>query len=121
MNKHTRKQLDKVKRFSLGYYDDNTTHIFIPKITSIKIDVDCCYLVKLSDSIVHPQPNSTLATNWNQGRVPTHYYYKVDICKILGTMIQVNGVAYDYENQKDINELWSGWLPLKDIEVLCKL
>ena len=36
-------------------------------------------------------------------------------------MIKVNGIAYDYENNQDLNHMWSGWLPLSDIEIINKI
>lgn len=120
MNYRFKRELDKVKCVALTY-DDNTTHLFIPKINSIKLEVDNCYLIKLSENVVNPPSNSTLASNWNNGSVPKHYYYKVDISKIMGTMIKINGVAFDNVNQKDINELWCGWIPKNEIEIIKKL
>ena len=63
MNKHIKKQLDKVKQVNLGYYDDNTTHIYIPKVTSIKLELNESYLIRLFATILHPQENSILVSN----------------------------------------------------------
>lgn len=36
-------------------------------------------------------------------------------------MIKVNGVAFDNDKQVDINEVWSGWLSLDDVEILSEI
>lgn len=121
MNKHIKDQLNQVKIARVPEFNEDTTHIFIKKQTTIKIEEDCCYLIKLNSSITNPTTTSTLASNWNNGSIPSHSYYKVDIQKIMAHMIKVTGVAYDYDNQKDLTDMWCGWLPLDEIEVISKL
>ena len=43
---------------------------------------------------------------------------KCEVEQIMGKMIKVNTVGYDYQNQLDTNDLWSGWLPEKAIKIL---
>lgn len=108
MNKHIKEQLNQVKVARVPEFDDNTTHIFIKKQTTIKLEEDSCYLIKLHSSITNPTTTSTLASNWNNGSIPNHNYYKVDIQKIMAHMIKVAGVAYDYDNQVDLIDMWHG-------------
>lgn len=121
MNKHIKEQLKQVKLAKVPNFDDNTTHILIKKQTTIKIEEDCCYLIKLNSSITNPSTTSTLASNWNNGIIPNHSYYKIDVQKIMSHMIKVVGVAFDYENQRDLVDMWHGWLPIDEIEIINKL
>lgn len=121
MNKHIKEQLNQVKLANIPNFDDNTTHIFIKKQTTIKIEEDSCYLIKLNSTITNPSLTSTLSSNWNNGSVPNHSYYKVDIQKIMSHMIKVVGVAYDYDNNRDLTDMWCGWLPIDEIEIISKL
>ena len=64
---------------------------------------------------------STLTLNWNHGSIPKYKFYKVDILKIMAQMIKINGIAFDFINNHDIDEIWSGWLPLNSIKILEKI
>lgn len=63
MNKHIKEQLKQVTLAKVPEFNDDTTHIFIKKQTTIKIEEDSCYLIKLSSSITSPTSTSTLASN----------------------------------------------------------
>lgn len=39
----------------------------------------------------------------------------------MSHMIKVAGVAYDYDNNKDLVDMWYGWLPIDEIEIISKL
>jgi hypothetical protein len=75
-------------------------------------------LVELEDYIINPPPGFTLHESWNNGQVPKNKYYKCQCIKIMGKMVKILGVAFDYENKIDLEENWDGWLPLKSIKVL---
>lgn len=120
MNDLIRQQLNKVKIAHIPEFDDNTTEIIIKKLSNIPILENNCYLIKLDDSLLTPN-NSALTINWNGGSIPKNKYYKIDVNKIMAQMIKINGLAFDYDNKKDLNEMWSGWLPLNSIEILEKI
>lgn len=117
MNKIIKRELEKVREVNLNY-DDNTTKLYIPKKVGIKLNVGNCYIIKLSDYMVNPPLDSPIVVNWNSGNIPKYKYYKIDVNKIMGNMVNVNGVAYDFENKKDIYEMWSGWIPSSEFEIL---
>lgn len=121
MNKIIKEQLKKCVVANVPSYDDNTTHLQIKKYNEIKLVENSYYLIRLSSSITNPPSNSVLASNWNNGSVPKHSYFKCEISRVMGTMIKINGLAYDMTNNKDLNEMWSGWLPIEGIEVISKL
>lgn len=121
MNKIIKNQLDKVSVAKLPYYDDNTTSIIIPKLSTLYLKENCCYILKLDDIMLHPSENSVLVTNWNNNSIPTSRYYKADINQIMGKMVKITGLAYDFENKKDLSDIWVGWLVLDNIEILEKL
>lgn len=113
-------QLNKVKLAKLPSFDINTTELFIPKLTTISIHENNYYLIELDDNLLKDH-DSALTVNWNNGSVPKYKFYKVDVSKIMGQMIKVNGLAFDPNQNQDINELWSGWLPLNSIKIIEKI
>lgn len=121
MNKLVKEQLAKCKVAQVPPYDENTTHLRIKKYNEIKIAENNYYLIRLHSSVTNPPSNSVLASNWNNGLVPRHSHYKCEVIKIFGTMIKINGLAYDINANRDIDEIWTGWLPLDGIEVIKKL
>lgn len=121
MNNITYDRLKRCTRANLGQFDKSTKSIFIPKYKEIKIEEKRCYLIKLNSTITNPSGNSVLAINWNQGRIPKNQYYKVQVLKTMASMINVMGAAYDYENQKDLDEVWTGWLPITEIKIVKEL
>lgn len=118
MNKFVQDQLSKCKDADLSNYNESENSFFIPKKTSIRLLEDSCYIIKLNDTIFS---NEVLKSNWNNNTVPPHRYLKVDISKIMANMIKVNSIAYDVDTNKDLNKVWSGWLPSDQINVIEKL
>lgn len=113
-----RHQLNSLRIASIPEFNEDSTEIVIKKLSNIPLLEHHCYLIKLEDNLLAPNNNSALTINWNGGSIPTHKYYKVDVIKIMAQMIKINGLAFDYDSKKDINEIWSGWLPLNGIELL---
>ena len=108
-------QLSKVVYADLSNYDEETHTYYIPKINQIKLQVNHSYIIKIKDSLYM---NELLKSNYNQGRTPPYKSYLIDIVSILGRVIKVNGVEYDLEKNKTLNNLWSGYLSIKDIEII---
>ena len=50
--------------------------------------------------------------------IPEYNKVKAEIVKIMKPMVKIEGIAFDYSNRKDINNFFSGWLPLNEIEIL---
>ena len=50
MTSLAKKQLSKVKFADLSNYDANTNEYFIPKKVEIKLELNNCYIIKVSDS-----------------------------------------------------------------------
>lgn len=121
MNKTIKKQLQKVTVANLGVYDDNTKCIYIPKFEKDKFDVGNCYTVKLDSTLLSPMYNTTLVSNWNRGSCPPCEYLKVDVIKVLGKMINVNAIGYDFNNKQTLSCVWSGWLPVELIKKVERL
>ena len=121
MNKLIAQQLNNVNIADLSNYDESTNSYYIPKYNEIKLDVDSCYIICIDDVLLKYDENSTLISNWNRGTYPKSKYMKVDISKLVGNMVLVNGFGYDYENNQDTNIMWSGWLPIKQIKVMEKI
>lgn len=110
MNKFIAQELKKVAFAKLPPFDDNATEIFIPKTTErIRLEVNQCYIIELSDDIFL---NSNLAQTWNNGVSPTSKYMKVCILEKSNGMLKVDGSGYDYKNDTDFNDVYIGlWLP----------
>ena len=121
MNKVVEEQLKKVKVAQLPSYDETTLWIRIPKVSSIinsDLNEGQCYLIQVEDYIVKPFVGFSLHDNWNNGIAPKHKFLKVEVVKIMGKMIKVNSVGYDFMNKVDTTDLWEGWLPRKAIKIL---
>ena len=101
-------------------YDPETHTYHIPKYAKPQFQIGKCYLVKISKDIVR-NPNSVMATNWNNGKAPQLEYLKIYISKALGANIYVDSAGYDYENKRDVDYIWSGWLNTNDLEQIMVL
>lgn len=124
MNELIKEQLSKVKMIKIPPYDDSTTHIYLHKLSpdnGCVVYVDRYYLIELENYITNPPDGFTLHTNWNNGIKPPSKYMKCQVTNDLGKMIKITGIGYDYENKKDIDILWEGWLPKDAITVLQEL
>lgn len=126
MNKYAKESLKKVKKAKLPQYNDSTTHMIIPKLNnnltnSTLVTIGKCYILKLEKYIINPPPNFNLHDNWNKGIPPKHEYVKAEIQQIMGKMIKINSVGYDYTNNKDTNDVWCGWVPNKSIRIVGEL
>lgn len=105
----------------LNNEDNNITQIKIEKLKEICLEENKYYLIQLSDYVTNPSTNSTLSSNWNNNTYPKYSYWKVEISKIMANMVKINGVAFDYQKGTDINELWSGWVPIDSIFIIEEL
>lgn len=121
MNKIVKEQLQKVVTAKIPPFDDNTTFISIKKYEEVKIVEGEYYLIEISAGVLNPTANSLLASNWNQGSIPKHTHYKCEVIRVLGQMIKITGLAYNINTNTDLNEMWSGWVPLDGIEIIQKL
>ena len=121
MNKIVKEQLKTCNTANLPYFDDNTTHLLIKKYQKIGVIENGYYLIEISAGVLNPTANSLLASNWNNGSIPKYNYYKCEINRIMGKMIKITGIAFDINTNSDINEMWTGWLPLDGIVIIKKL
>ncbi len=121
MDELIKKQLLKCKVAQIPEFNDDTTELIIKKSSIIIPHENECYLIELDDNLIDQSNKSTLTLNWNHGSIPKYKFYKVDILKIMAQMIKINGIAFDFINNHDIDEIWSGWLPLNSIKILEKI
>ena len=124
MNKFVKEQLSRVKIAELPPYDDDTVSMFIPKQASgsgLGLVRDHCYLIQIAPYILNEPDGFTLHDNWNKGIPPKYEFMKAEISQIMGKMVRVNALGYDYVNNVDTNDTWEGWLPAKAIKVLKEL
>ena len=123
MNPLIKKQLDKVKNVVLSY-DDSTTSLHISRNENGKgsgLYENDKYLIELADYIIHPFEGFTLHDNWNKGNVPKYLFMKCVVNKVMGKMILISGIGYDFTHKCDTDYEWSGWLPVKAIKVIERL
>lgn len=111
------KQLSKVSYADLSNFDKSTNTYYIKRVLKTKFEVNQIYVVKLKDSLFE---NELLKVNYNQNTVPPHKLYMIDVINILGKVIKVNAVEYDLNLNKPLVDRWSGYLTIKDIEVIKK-
>ena len=122
MNKIIKDQLNKVRSVKLDF-DDNTTHIDIPKteeVIPLALVEGQVYVIELEDFILNPLQNSTLASNWNSGKIPKYKRYQVEFIQKMSNMYKFNGVALD-NNQPIYSENWFGWFPEEGFKVVSLL
>ena len=120
MRKIIQDQLNACIYADLSNYNQQTNTYHIPRYTKPIYTVNNCYLVRLPLSIIN-NTTSTLAVNWNNGNAPQHEYLKIFVNKFLGKMIYVDGLAFDFMTQQDLNIMWSGWLPIEEITQIAAL
>lgn len=115
MRKLIKEQLSQVQVADLSKFDNATNTCFIPKYIKPNYDIGKCYIIKLSNLVVN-NATSVWASNWNNGTYPKNNYLKIYVSKILGKMIYVDAIAYDIEADKDLLDMWAGWLPESEIK-----
>jgi hypothetical protein len=109
-----KEQLEKCQFADLNNYDIRTNTFLIKKYSRPTYELNHCYLVKLPHNIVNCK-DSVLAVNWNNGSYPTVSYLKIYISKIMGNMIYVDSIGFDFETKQDLNLMWSGWLSTPEL------
>ena len=118
MNKIIKEQLNNIQVANMSNYNEDIYSFIIPKYTADRFEEDKCYLIQLDNSLIIDNKDSLLQSNWNNNTYPKYKYLKIDVSKVMGKMIKVNSIAYDYENKRDLNVLWSGWLPIDLIKII---
>ena len=118
MNKVIKEQLKKVQVADLSGMMNNPHCFVVPKYNADRFVENKCYLIELNDSLIYDNKDSLLQCNWNRGTYPRYKYLKVDVSRVMGKMIQVNSIAYDMNTGRDINDMWSGWLPIDLIKII---
>lgn len=122
MNKVIKDQLSKVKSTDLKF-DNDTTEIFIPQVTRVipqMLNIGDVYLIKIEDNVLHPASNSTLASNWNAGKIPKYSTYQAELVDKMNNMYKFNGIAVD-NGELLYSENWYGWFPENGFCVINKL
>ena len=118
MNKYIKEELGKCKLAKVPEFDDSTTHMVVPKsktgVASFlrKFELNHMYLIKVADYILHPFEGFTLHSVWNHNIIPTDAEMLVDVIDVRGSLYKVEAVG------KNDGKHWSGWLPLKSIEII---
>ena len=115
-----KEQLDKCQFADLNNYDPCTNTFYIRKYCKPTYEINHCYLVRLPLTIVDT-PDSVLAVNWNNGSCPKAQYLKIYISKVMGTMIYVDSVGFDFDAKQDLNLMWSGWLDTQTLTQIAAL
>jgi hypothetical protein len=115
-----KEQLEKCQFADLNNYNPNTNTFHIRKYCQPTYELSKCYLVKLPGTIVNNK-DSVLAVNWNNSDAPKTQYLKIYISKVLGTMIYVDSIGFDFETRQDINSMWSGWLNSQELTQISAL
>ena len=118
MREYVKELLKQCKYADLSSGDEEKGLYIIPMYSKPTFDVGCTYLIKLPRDVVGNR-QSVLASNWNKGTAPKYEVLKAYVSKELGSMIYVDSVGV--VDGDDTDELWSGWLPAKEITQLKKL
>ena len=89
--------------------------IMIPKITTIKLEINGSYLVKIDDSARVP---SMFNTNWNKGLPPISEYMQVEVTNMMSQFVRFNGLEYNPETKQAGPHVWNGWVPVQSLTIL---
>lgn len=119
MRDFVKEQLKKVNFADLKNFDETTNTYHIKKYSKPSYDIGGQYIVKLPKTIIN-NTTSVLATNWNKNLAPKDEYIRIYVSKVLGKMIYVDSISYDFENKIDTGNMFSGWLPVDEIEQIIK-
>lgn len=115
-----KEQLEKCQFADLNNYDQRINTFLIRKYCKPTYELNHCYLVRLPLSIINTS-DSVLAVNWNQGNSPSTQYLKIYISKIMGPMIYVDSIGFDFDTKQDLNIMWSGWLNIQELTQISSL
>lgn len=115
-----KEQLEKCQFADLNNYDARTNTFLVRRYSKPTYDLNHCYLVRLPRSIINTA-DSVLAVNWNNGTFPRAQYLKVYVSKVLGTMIYVDSIGFDFETKQDLQVMWSGWLNTAELTQIAAL
>ena len=115
-----KEQLEKCQFADLNNYDARTNTFLVKKYSKSTYELNRCYLVRLPLTIVGKN-DSVLAVNWNNGTFPRTQYLKIYISKIMGTMIHVDSIGFDFETKQDLSMMWSGWLNTTELTQIAAL
>jgi hypothetical protein len=106
----------------LPEWDDSTTCLVIKKGSikkELKFEFGNYYQIQISDSIVNPTQESTLAKNWNGNTNPPSHIFNCVVQQLMGKMVKVDGVAVVDGIATDTR--WNGWLPINLVKILGEL
>lgn len=115
-----KEQLERCQFADLNNYNSQTNTFYIKKYAKPTYNLNKCYLVRIPYSIIN-MPDSVLAVNWNGGSYPKTQYLKIYISKILGSMIYVDSIGFDFDTKQDLTIMWSGWLDTTEITQITTL
>ena len=113
-------QLQKCQFADLNNYDPITNTFRIRKYCQPTYELNKCYLVRLPNTAVD-NTDSVLAVNWNNGNSPKTQYLKIYISKIMGPMIYVDSIGFDFVTKQDLSYMWSGWLNTSELTQIAVL
>jgi hypothetical protein len=114
-----KEQLEKCQFADLNNYDASTNTFYIKKYSKPTYELNHCYLVRLPLNVL--TADSVLAVNWNSGSFPVTQYLKIYISKIMGTMIYVDSIGFNFDTKQDLNNMWSGWLDSSQLTQIAAL
>ena len=108
INDQIKKELEKLGVYQEGIYEYHFGMESAPKSLTLGSE----YKLSLKDYILHPYPGFTLHENWNGGNPPptTNIIYCI-VRKLSGKMVFIEGKCDD-------GVAWSGWLPIKSVDIL---
>ena len=120
MNKIIKEQLAECKVADLSGFDYKTGKGIIPRVAYEQLKEDSCYIIKLDNTLVHPNIDDAFHINWNRGILPPSDTLLIEVSKVVGKVAKVNGVSYDVATNTT-SDTWDGWLPFDRISILKKL
>ncbi len=120
INPKIKQQLHMLKIADIPDIQENKYVYFFDKRTPTQflIQEGHYYLLELESYLLKPSNDFTLHANWNNNIIPKNKYLKCRVVKVMGKMVKIEGVGFDYENKTDLDKYWDGWLPIKSVKIL---
>lgn len=121
MSNQLRSQLEKIEIPIERISDDELIikKIDVNSFDNSLIEVGKCYLFEIGQTEVARNILKITSDNWNDGRYITCSGLSAEVIKILGDMIQLNGVGYDLFKDEPINSVfYNYWVNKEAIRVI---
>lgn len=88
-------------------------------LNSLALEKGRSYILRFIDTTVSTDLMRVTSDNWNKARYITSRYLHCEVIQVMGQMIQINGVGYDFDLKKDIEDIYyMYWVHRNCVEIV---